>query len=97
MAAASARASESAMIDRSAGSGRCARSRSCRERISGRAWHEDYAQTGSHITGRCRPAAVGYRRPGIDHLRLLFGWVWRFEDGLCLRDSDHAGLAAGQL
>src|ERR1700730_2991929 len=39
--------------------------------VRGRAWHGDYAQAETPTTGRCRPLPVGYRRPGIDHPRLL--------------------------
>ena len=80
----SARASGSAMLARPAGSGRCPRPRSRRERRSGRAWHGDYAKAESPITGPGCPVPVGYRRPGIDHLRLLSAWLWPCEDRLCL-------------
>lgn len=68
-----------------------------REPRLGHAWHEDYTQTETRITGHCRPVPLGYRRGGIDYLRLFLDWLWPWEDGLRLCDFDHVGFAAGQL
>jgi hypothetical protein len=38
--------------------------------------------SGARLPVVATPAPVGYRRPGIDDIRLLSAWGWRCEDGL---------------
>ena len=65
------------MLERPAGSGRCPRPRSCRERRSGRAWHGDYAKAESPITALAAQFLLG-----IAGLALITFVCFRVEFGV---------------